>query len=177
MTGIGLKEGVVKLAPYSRVWKRKFSAEKRRLAGKLESHRYLIEHIGSTAIPGLDAKPIIDMAIQTPSFRSLKTWITLLESAGYHYKGEFGLPGRHFFVRGSPATHHLHLVTPDTHHWNDWILFRDFLRTHPSAAEYYSQTKQKLARRFANNRNAYTLAKTPLVKKLMRLAQKWQQQG
>lgn len=173
MTGIGLKEGVVKLAPYSTTWRRKFNAEQRRLDTKLAPRRYRIEHIGSTAVPGLDAKPIIDIAIQIPCFRALKTWVKRLESAGYHYKGEYGLPGRHFFVRGSPATHHLHLVTPETHHWNDWLLFRDFLQAHPDASERYRQTKQKLAVRFANNRNAYTRAKTPLVEKLMHLARQW----
>ncbi len=177
MTGIGLKEGVVKLAPYSNTWRRKFYAEQRRLFIKLAPRRYRIEHIGSTAVPGLEAKPIIDIAIQIPSFRALKTWIKQLESAGYHYKGEYGLPGRHFFVRGSPATHHLHLVTPETDHWNDWLLFRDFLRAHPDAAERYSQTKQKLARRFSNNRTAYTRAKTPLVKQLMRRALRWRLLG
>jgi GrpB-like predicted nucleotidyltransferase (UPF0157 family) len=173
MSQIGLQEGTVKLASYSTAWRRKFQAEQRRLANRLAPRRYKMEHIGSTAVPGIDAKPIIDIAMQIPSFRCLKTWIALLESAGYQYKGEYGLPGRHFFTRGTPVLQHLHLVSPETHHWNDWLLFRDFLRSHPSAAEHYRLTKQALARRFSKDRDAYTRAKTPLVRKLMRAARQW----
>lgn len=173
MSQVGLREGTVKLASYSAAWRRKFQAEQRRLATRLAPHRYRIEHIGSTAVPGIDAKPIIDIAIRIPSFRRLKTWIALLESTGYQYKGEYGLPGRHFFTRGNPVIQHLHLVSPQTQHWNDWILFRDFLRAHPAAAEHYRRAKQTLARRFSKNRDAYTRAKTPLVQKLMRAARLW----
>lgn len=173
METMGLKEGIVKLVPFSIAWCKRFTAEKRRLAAILASRRYRIEHIGSTAVPGLEAKPIIDIAIRIPSFRSLNTWISLLESAGYHYKGEYGLPGRHFFVRGSPVTHHLHLVTPETRHWDDWILFRDFLRANPAAAERYHKRKQVLARRYATNREAYTRGKAPLLQTLMRDAHRW----
>lgn len=173
MTRIGLKTGEVKLAPYSPLWRRKFAAEKRRLERHLAPRRHILEHIGSTAVPGLDAKPIIDVAILIPTFRSLRRWILALESAGYLYKGEYGLSGRHFFTRGNPVTHHLHLVTPETTHWDDWLLFRDYLRAIPSAAIVYNRTKQQLARRFAADREAYTRAKTPLVKKLMRAARRW----
>ncbi len=173
MTAIGLKTGEVKLAPYSPLWRRKFSAEARRLQRHLPFRSYRLEHIGSTAVPGLEAKPIIDMAIRIPSLRPLTRWIRALEAAGYTYKGEYGLPGRHFFTRGVPVTHHLHLVAPDTRHWDDWILFRDYLRTHPSAAALYDRTKRQLARHFASNRDAYTRAKTPLIRKIMAAARRW----
>jgi GrpB-like predicted nucleotidyltransferase (UPF0157 family) len=172
-SNVGLKDGIVKLAPHSKTWVRKFNAEKKRLALKLAPRRYRIEHIGSTAVPDLEAKPIIDIAILIPSFRTLKTWIAQLESAGYLYKGEYGLPGRHFFTRGSPAIQHLHLVTPSSTHWNNWLLFRDFLRTHPIAANCYNRQKRKLACQFPDNRTAYTRAKTPIVNKLVRAAQAW----
>lgn len=174
MTSIGLKPGQVKLAPHSPLWRRKFATEKRRLLDRSLPGSYSMEHIGSTAVPGLDAKPILDIAILIRSFRSLPRWIRALESAGYVYKGEYGLPGRHFFTRGNPVTHHLHLVTPDTPHWGDWLLFRDYLRAAPDAAKVYNETKQQLAKRFSTNRDAYTRAKTPLVRKLMRAAHRWQ---
>ncbi len=177
MRAIGLKTGEVRLTPHSPAWRRKFSAEKLRLKALLQPRHYTLEHIGSTAVPGLDAKPILDIAILIPSFRSLPRWIQALESAGYLYKGEYGLPGRHFFTRGNPVTHHLHLVTPETPHWADWLLFRDYLRATPAAARQYNQTKKRLARRFAANREAYTRAKTPLVTKLMRAAVQWQTQA
>lgn len=174
MTVIGLKTGEVKLARHSPLWRSKFAAEKRRLLARLRSGAFIMEHIGSTAVPGLDAKPILDIAIRIRSFRTLSRWIREMEDAGYVYKGEYGLPGRHFFTRGNPVTHHLHLVTPETPHWGDWLLLRDYLRASPPAARLYNETKRQLAKRFSSNRDAYTRAKTPLVRKLMRAARRWQ---
>lgn len=173
MTSLGLPAGTVKLARYADGWRRKFQAEARRLAARLAPRRYRIEHIGSTSVPGLDAKPIIDIAVRIPSFRTLDAWIDLLIRAGYEYKGEYGLPGRHFFTRGAPVTQHLHLVTHGATHWEDWLLFRDFLRVNHDAAEQYNRTKRELARRFSRDRAAYTRAKSPLVRKLMRDARRW----
>ena len=132
-----------------------------------------MEHIGSTAVPGLDAKPIIDMAMMIPSFKQLPLWIQRLEKAGYIHKGEYGLPGRHFFIRGNPTTHHLHVVTPGCLHWDRWLLFRDYLRANPAASRLYHQTKLALARKYRHNRDAYTKAKTPVITRLMRAAVKW----
>ncbi len=171
---IGLKSGTVKLCPYTSLWKNRYRAESRRLKRYVAPSKYLIEHIGSTAIPGLDAKPIIDMAMQIPSLKRLPSWIKKLERADYTYKGEYGLSGRHFFVRGAPVTHHLHLVQETSNHWQHWILFRDYLRKHPAEAAKYNALKNALACKFSNNRDAYTKAKTPLVKQLLQKALKEQ---
>lgn len=169
---IGLKPGTVELRAYSRRWRIQFSAERRRLLATFPSARCRIEHVGSTAVPGLEAKPIIDMAMLIPSFSRLALWIRRIEAAGYLYKGEYGLPGRHFFTRGNPVAYHLHLVARGSRHWEDWILFRDVLRTDPDAAQRYSDFKQQLARRFASNRDAYTRAKTPFVRRLLKRARR-----
>jgi len=170
---IGLQSGTVKLTPYSRLWAAKFSSEKQRLSKHLGKARHRIEHIGSTAVPGLDAKPIIDIAVLIPSFRRLALWVRHFEKAGYTYKGEYGLPGRHFFIRGSPVTHHLHLVEKGSTHWNNWILFRDYLLTHPAEARRYGEFKKRLASRFASNRDSYTRAKTPFIARLMARARQY----
>ena len=149
-------------------------SEIRRLKRFTENSIYVIEHIGSTAIPGLDAKPIIDMAMLLPSLRRLPLWITRLEKAGYTYKGEYGLEGRHFFTRGNPVTHHLHLVAKGSVHWERWLLFRDYMRAHPAEAEKYNQLKKELALKYAHNRDAYTQAKTPLIGQLLKKAKKEQ---
>jgi GrpB-like predicted nucleotidyltransferase (UPF0157 family) len=164
---IGLKPGIVKLSPYSRQWRVRFAAEERRLLRQTKPARCTIEHIGSTAVPGLDAKPIIDIAVQIPSFRRLPLWIRRFESAGYTYKGEYGLPGRHFFLRGTPVTHHLHVVARGSEHWENWLLFRDFLRARPDEVHRYDAFKKELARRYATDRDAYTRAKTPFVTRLL----------
>jgi len=171
---IGLTTGTVKLSPYTILWKNRYRAEVRRLRHYTEGATSWLEHIGSTAIPGLDAKPIIDMAMMIPSLRRLPLWIKRLKMAGYTYKGEYGLPGRQFFTRGNPVTHHLHVVAKGSEHWNRWILFRNYLRVHPKEAEKYNKFKKTLARKYAHNRDAYTHAKTPLVNQLLAKAMKEQ---
>ncbi len=171
---IGLISGIVKLSHYTSLWQKRYRAENRRLRNYIGHSRCLIEHIGSTAVPGLDAKPIIDMAMMIPSLSRLPLWIKRLEKTGYTYKGEYRLSGRHFFTRGSPVTHHLHLVTKGSEHWTNWILFRDYLRQHPEEAEKYNQLKKALAQKYPHNREAYTKAKTPLVSRLLAKAIKIQ---
>lgn len=168
----GLKPGTVKLTAYTADWARRFATEKRRLERYLPSRGLLIEHIGSTAVPGLDAKPIIDIAVSVPSLTRLPSLTDALVRARYAYKGEYGLAGRHFFVRGNPVTHHLHLVVKDSEHWTRWLTFRDYLRAFPEEALAYNAFKLKLAHRFANNRDAYTKAKTPFIAALLRKALK-----
>lgn len=164
---IGLKPGTVKLSRYTSRWRSRFRSEQRRLHRYTEGSTYFLEHIGSTAIQGLDAKPIIDITMMIPSLRRLTLWIKRLKAAGYTYKGEYGLPGRHFFTRGNPVTHHLHLVAKGSDHWTRWILFRDYLRAHPDEAQKYNKLKKALARKYRHNRDAYTQAKTPLINALL----------
>ncbi len=174
---IGLKKGTVKLTRYSGLWKRRYAQEQQRLETALGHHRYTLEHIGSTAVPGLDAKPIIDMALQIPSLKRLALWIGKLEKAGYTYMGEYGLPGRHFFTRGTPVTHHLHLVARDCKHWERWLVFRDYLCARPAEAARYNEFKRTLAKKYARNRDAYTKAKTPFINRLLVAARKWRAAG
>ena len=169
---IGLTTGTVKLSHYTTLWQKRYQAESRRLTRYTEGAGYRLEHIGSTAIQGLDAKPIIDLAMRVPSLHHLPRWIKRLETAGYSYKGEYGLAGRHFFTRGQPVTHHLHLVAKGSEHWLHWLLFRDYLRTHPAEAEKYNTLKKVLAQKYSHNRDAYTKAKTPLVQRLLAKALK-----
>lgn len=174
---IGLKSGTVKLSHHSRAWRQRYRREASRLHKLLGTSRYTLEHIGSTAVPGLDAKPIIDMAMKIPSLKQLTLWIRRFNHAGYTYKGEYGLPGRHFFVMGNPVTLHLHLVASGCSHWERWLLFRDYLRAHPAEARRYNSLKKALARKYAANRDAYTRSKTPLVNRMLKRAEKWQARG
>lgn len=122
-----------------------------------------IEHIGSTSVPGLAAKPILDIAIQTDAPQNLPKIESALTAAGFSYKGEFGLPGRHFFVRGDPVFIHLHVVAAGCEHWNLWLQFRDALRADEALRSDYLTLKRELARRFATDRAAYTAAKTEFI--------------
>jgi GrpB-like predicted nucleotidyltransferase (UPF0157 family) len=164
---IGLKEGTVRLAPYSPVWPRLFAKERRLLRSVFPSKSAEIEHIGSTAIPGIEAKPIIDLAVRVATFKTLAATIRRLAVIGYAYKGEYGLTGRHFFVKGDPVTHHLHLVAGRSEHWTKWLVFRDFLRKYPEEARLYNAVKKQIARRYARNRDLYTQSKTAIVNDIL----------
>ena len=165
-SGLGLSSGEVRLVPYDPGWPAAFAAERERLRAALGARMTAIEHIGSTAVPGLPAKPIIDMAVTVASFRALPELIRAMAAAGYTHKGEYGLPGRQFFVRGEPATHHVHLVEPGSPLWADWLALRDELRAQPEERAAYAALKCELAARHARDRAAYTKAKDPFLQRL-----------
>ena len=162
-----MPEGRVRLVPHNPAWARLYRNERRRLRRRLAGLNVTLEHIGSTAVPGLPAKPIIDMAAWVRSGARLSRILRLVEEAGYEYKGEYGLAGRHFFVRGAPVTHHLHIVFNPHPHWIRWLAFRNYLRRHPLEMRRYAILKRSLAKRFPTHRAAYTRAKTIVIEQIM----------
>ena len=128
-----------------------------------------IEHFGSTAVPGLAAKPIIDILIAVRSLARAK--ITMIEpilALGYVYWSENPKTDRMFFVKGMPPygerrTHHVHITEPDGEMWQRRLAFRDYLRANPDEARRYEALKRDLAARFPADREAYTGAKTGTV--------------
>ena len=168
---LGLPTGLVAIAPYNPAWPQLFEAEKAVLRKEVfpDAGESPIEHVGSTAVPGLDAKPILDIAIAVPDLAVTVARIQApLAALGYGYKGEYGLPGREFFVKGEQQrTHHLHIVAAGSPHWEAWLRFRDTLRTHPEIADQYERVKQDLARRFARDRESYTAGKSAFVESIL----------
>ena len=154
---LGLEHGTVKLVPFSSRWEKHYEKEKRVLCAAVGDLLTGIEHIGSTAVPNMQAKPIIDIAAQARNAAAIRKCISKLPKHGYEYKGEYGLPGRHFFVRNK--THHLHLVVKGSRHWKRWLIFRDYLIDNPRIAGEYSRLKRRLAKKFARDRDRYTKAK------------------
>jgi GrpB-like predicted nucleotidyltransferase (UPF0157 family) len=169
----GLDEGTVRLTGYSARWPGLFEREAELLRAALGDAVLAIEHIGSTAVPGMDAKPIIDIAIETPSFKDLASMVSALQEKDYVHHGEYGLPGRQFFTRGNPVKFHVHLVEKDSEHWRRWILFRDYLRANERGRQSYIGFKRMLAMQHANNRKAYTAAKKPFIDRMMQDAESW----
>jgi GrpB-like predicted nucleotidyltransferase (UPF0157 family) len=167
---LGLRSGTVRLRTSDPRWKSAFAAERRRIARAWPTRMLRIEHIGSTAIAGVRAKPILDLAIQVPQLRPLRPLLETLTRLGYAYRGLYGLRGRHFFTLGTPVTHHLHLVQTTSPHWRRWLLFRDYLRANPREAQAYDTLKQALASRFQHDRDSYTRAKTVYVERVLRKA-------
>ncbi len=169
---LGLPEGRVFLARYRKEWQRLFRSERARLLRALGRRVREVEHVGSTSVPGLSAKPVLDLALTVKDISKVERLLKPLEKLGYEYKGEYGLPGRHFFVRGKPVTHHLHFVVVGSEHWRVWLLFRDYLRAHPEEARRYEKFKRDQARKYAKDRAAYTGSKSSFVVNMLRLAEK-----
>lgn len=167
---IGLERDIVRLAPYTAEWKRLFEQEKALLQAAIGHHVLDIQHVGSTSIPGMVAKPIIDVGIAVTSFEGARVCIQPIEQLGYEYRGEFGIPLRHYFVKGDPRTHHLHMHELDSPDWENQVLFRDYLIQHPALAEEYAALKVDLAQRYRTDRGAYLDSKAPFIQRVMEMA-------
>ena len=152
---------------YDPQWPRRYEEERSRIAAALGGLMTGIEHVGSTAVPGLGGKPVIDIMIGVARFEDGERCVAPLEGLGYEYRGEAGIPGRLFFRKGQPRTHHVHLVEQGGDFWEDVLLFRDFLRAHrETAAEYYN-LKKELAAKFRTDREVYADAKTPFIQAVL----------
>jgi GrpB-like predicted nucleotidyltransferase (UPF0157 family) len=168
---LGLEPGVVRLVEYDALWPALFAAERRRIRDQWGTLPALsLEHVGGTSIPGMCAKPVLDMAAGQPRGASTKDYVAALERAGYEHRGERGVPGRQFFRRGQPKAYHVHLVEEGSPLWRDYVAFRDYLRAHAEAARRFADLKRGLAVRFPEDREAYTNAKSPHILEILRLA-------
>jgi GrpB-like predicted nucleotidyltransferase (UPF0157 family) len=169
----------VSVVPYEPAWPRMFEEEKRHLLDCLPQGLVRrIEHFGSTAIPGLAAKPIVDVLVEVCSLQETKARIApVLEAEGYDYfwratHGENGPPFYAWFIKRNSAgvrTHHIHMVESDFEHW-DRLLFRDYLIDYRKTAKEYEVLKFALARDYPNDRVAYTKGKTEFVVRVTRVA-------
>ena len=167
MKPIGLRAGTVMLIPHTEEWHRLFDEEQRRLGDAIGTVALAIEHMGSTAVRGLAAKPIIDIAVAVRDIDDVALCVRPLQSIGYIYRGELGIPGRHFFCAGEPRTHHLHMSELTSEHWWRHLLFRDCLRDHPETRGEYEELKMSLADRYGNDREAYTEGKSAFIQSLL----------
>ncbi len=167
---LGLKRGTVALSPYNSSWPRLFAEERDRLAPILVDLVFPYEHVGSTAVPGLTAKPIIDFMGGVGSIDEARGLIPLIEPLGYEYRQNGDKPDRLLLVKGPTTcrTHHFSLVVRDSVEWCNYILFRDKLSTNPSLAEEYAELKESLARQFADDRPTYTARKAAFITKVLR---------
>jgi GrpB-like predicted nucleotidyltransferase (UPF0157 family) len=167
---IGLERGLVKLHPFTAEWRRHFEAEKALLQGAVGSYILDIQHVGSTSIPGMVAKPIVDIAIAVSDFEEARVCIQPIEGLGYEYKGENGIPRRHYFGKGDQRMFHLHLNEINSLEWQNLILFRDYLCRHPEAVQEYVVLKIQLAAKYPRDRQAYLDGKAPFIERVLQLA-------
>ena len=160
------------MQPYDPVWPARFEDERRLLQPVLDEFiTGGIHHVGSTSVPGLDAKPVIDILAGIRDLASARPCIDLLVPFGYLY-APYRTDEMLWFCKPDPArrTHHLHLVPAGTARYRDELLFRDYLREHPDARADYARLKHALAVRHRQDREAYTEGKTAFVQKILRQA-------
>jgi len=153
----------VHLRRHSAIWKWLFRKEKALLQIAMRGHVMDIQHIGSTAIPGMIAKPIIDILAAVSDFERAFACVTPIEQLGYEYKRESEDQRRYYFVKGSPARYHLYLVERSGETWVSRIAFRDTLIRQPEFARQYADLKQQLALQFPDDLRAYQDGKLPFV--------------
>lgn len=166
---LGLPAGEVLLRDAHKAWADEFELEKVRIIDAVGDRVLEIQHVGSTAIPGVPAKPVLDILVGVEDFDHASVCVGLLENIGYCYRHEYGIPRRHYFVRGDPRTHHLHMVERGSDHWAITIAFRDLLNRDAESARAYADAKRSLAATYAHDRVAYQRAKDKVVERLLAL--------
>ena len=160
---------MIEIVDYDNSWPSKFRAEKEFLESIIGRWIYgSIEHVGSTSVIGLSAKPVIDIMVGVESLELSKSAIDVLIKNGYcfyPYKADV----MHWFCKPSPEvrTHHLHLIPYNSSLWHERIQFREHLRTHPAVANQYARLKHRLADESPNDRERYTQNKWPFIHQVL----------
>jgi GrpB-like predicted nucleotidyltransferase (UPF0157 family) len=160
----------VVLTPYDPAWPAAFAAERARIAAAFGAFPASVEHIGSTSVPGLDAKPILDVLVGVPAGVPRAPYVAALVSLGYAHRGAHGIPGRDYFVRGEPRSHQIHLLDIGSDTWAAHLAFRDALRASPRTAAAYAALKRDLAARFRDDRDSYQNGKADFIESVLRRA-------
>ncbi len=166
---LGLKRGEVRLVPHQPEWQSRFTEEKRRLTELLGDTGIQIEHVGSTAVADLPAKPIIDIAIAVRALEDIAHWPATLETDGYTYFGDREGRGDHFFAKGPEycRSFYLHVVPRHSCGWSDYLRFRDALRADATLRDEYAQLKTGLCEAHSHERSVYTSGKAALIRRVL----------
>lgn len=167
---LGLNRGEVALSPHREEWKILFELEKENIEEAIGDYVEDIQHVGSTSIPGMSAKPVLDIAVAVRDFDEARICIEPLGGIGYEYRGENGIPRRHFFRKGSPRSHHIHMFEERSADWKEITLFRDFLRSSQGLADDYMRLKRDLSRRFPLDRQSYQAGKDEFIEAVIKRA-------
>ena len=166
---LGVPRTDVRLVPYDPRWIELYRIAASKLRDCLGHRMTAVEHIGSTAIPGLTAKPIIDIMAGVSTFDLSKELIAVLQGIGYEHRNSDTVLGRLFFAKGSESnrTHNFSVCEAGSEFWLGRVAFRDALRTNKELAQQYATLKQRLAQQHPHNRLAYTEAKEPFILSVM----------
>ena len=169
---MALKRGIVKLEDYNPKWKKEYLKEEKLLKKVLKDYIIQIEHVGSTSIEGLKAKPVIDILIVIKSLNQIKEIENILKKYDYSNRGAQGVDDRIFFAKGleDSRTHYIHFTEPKSETYYSLIYFKKYLIEHPKYIEEYCNLKQELASLYPNERSKYTASKNNFIKKIIKLA-------
>ncbi|NIO76704.1 MAG: GrpB family protein [Armatimonadetes bacterium] len=169
---LGCERHLVRLVPYQPAWAELFQQEAEQLRAALGDQVVQIEHVGSTSIPGLDAKPILDIVVAVRDMADAAVFEEALKPLGYVHKAENDRPGRLYFVKRLPddrSTHHLNITELDTECWFTHVAFRDYLREHPEARQEYQRLKLDLVSQSSSDRAAYQEGKQDFIERILEI--------
>ena len=169
----------VEVVPHDPMWKDAFEAESNDIADALGDNVVAIHHIGSTSIPGIYAKPIIDLLVEVNDITQVADRNSQMESLEYEAMGEFGIPGRRYFRkdnRDRVRTHHVHTFEMGSAQVERHLLFRDYMIAHPDEAQAYSDLKRMLAQQYPTSIESYMDGKDGFIKAIDQKAKQWQTQ-
>lgn len=159
----------VVVLPYDEQWKKDFHNIKAELTGALGKFALRIEHVGSTSVQGLSAKPIIDIDVVIKDYTVLREVVCALEKIGYRHEGNLGIVGREAFKYDGKEhlrKHHLYVCPEDSPELKRHIAFRDYLQTHPDAMREYSHIKEEGAKLYPYDIEGYIEHKSPFIEKI-----------
>lgn len=162
---------------YDPIWRQRYKEEEKKIASILKTELRSIHHIGSTAVEGLSAKPVIDILAVVHRIEAVDRYCADLEAIGYECKGEYGIAGRRFFMKGGDdRTHHLHIFSVENdREFLRHLALRDYLRNFPQKAKKYADLKRALAQKFNEDAEGYCAGKDAFVKALESEALDWAQ--
>ena len=165
----------VKVVPHDPAWREAFRTEAATLRSVLGEEAVAIHHIGSTSIPGLAAKPTIDVLIEARKIEKVDVFDEAMGEKGYEAWGEHGIPGRRFFTknRGSKHPYHVHIFQSGTPEAERHLAFRDYLIQNPKTADAYGDLKKNLAEKFPTDIESYMDGKDAFIKQTEREALSW----
>ena len=170
----------VEVVSHNPNWQQAFERESQEIANALGDNNVVaIHHIGSTAIPGIYAKPIIDFLVAVRAIAQVDEQSGAMTQLGYEVMGEFGIPGRRYFRRDNAAgirTHHVHMFEEGSAQIERHLAFRDYMRTHPNEAQAYSDLKQQLAKAHPTDIEAYMDVKDGFIQAIDAKAVVWRSQ-
>lgn len=154
---------------YDPTWVRDFEEIRNELCGALDGLFVAIEHVGSTSVPGLSAKPVIDIDVVIEDYGVFPQVVEALGGIGYEHEGDLGIAGREAFRYSGKEhlkKHHLYVCPADSEELRRHTAFRDYLRAHPEAAEEYGRVKTEGAAMYPDDIDGYIAHKTPIIERI-----------